>query len=163
MTTFAWPRSISAASSRRASIERLKSFGIKATIVSKDIGYELRCTDPIPFDMEYTRDLGYCAAKYLLEGGSGAMVTIQQGKFKPIKFEDMIDPETGRTRVRMVDVDTEYYKIARRYMLRLRRDDFADPAEVQKYATVTHITPEQFKAQLEYLVKDEAPPLAFDF
>jgi len=143
--------------------ERLKSFGIKSTIVSKDIGYELRCTDPIPFDMEYTRDLGYCAAKYLLEGGSGAMVTIQQGKFKPIKFADMLDPETGRTRVRMVDVDTEYYKIARRYMLRLRRDDFADPAEVQKYAAVTHITSEQFKEQLEYLVKDEAPPLAFGF
>jgi 6-phosphofructokinase 1 len=143
--------------------ERLKSFGIKSTIVSKDIGYELRCTDPIPFDMEYTRDLGYCAAKYLLEGGSGAMITIQQGKFKPIKFGDMIDPETGRTRVRMVDVDTEYYKIARRYMLRLRRDDFADAAEVQKYAAVTHVTPEEFKAQLEYLVKDEAPPLAFGF
>ena len=72
--------------------ERLKEFGIKVTIVSKDIGYELRCTDPIPFDMEYTRDLGYCAAKYLLDGGSGAMVTIQQGKFKPIMFADMLDP-----------------------------------------------------------------------
>jgi len=113
--------------------------------------------------MEYTRDLGYCAAKFLLEGGSGAMVTIQQGKFKPIRFGDMLDPETGRTRVRMVDVDTEYYKIARRYMLRLRRDDFADAAEVAKYAAVTHISPEQFKAQLEYLVKDEPPPLAFGF
>ncbi|HEX3774281.1 MAG TPA: diphosphate--fructose-6-phosphate 1-phosphotransferase [Polyangiaceae bacterium] len=143
--------------------ERLKGFGIKTTIVSKDIGYELRCTDPIPFDMEYTRDLGYCAAKFLLEGGSGAMVTIQQGKFKPIKFGDMLDPETGRTRVRMVDIDTEYYKIARRYMLRLRRDDFADPAEIAKYAAATHITPDEFKAQLEYLVKDEPPPLAFGF
>ena len=141
--------------------ERLKEFGIKVTIVSKDIGYELRCTDPIPFDMEYTRDLGYCAAKYLLEGGSGAMVTIQQGKFKPIKFADMLDPETGRTRVRMVDVDTEYYKIARRYMLRLRKDDFEDAAEIQKYAAVAHTTPENFKAQLEYLVKNEPPPLEF--
>jgi len=143
--------------------ERLKTFGIKATIVSKDIGYELRCTDPIPYDMEYTRDLGYCAAKYLLEGGSGAMVTIQQGKFKPIKFQDMLDPETGRTRVRMVDIDTEYYKIARRYMLRLRRDDFSDPAEVQKYAAIARTTPESFKQSFEYLVADEPPPLAFGF
>src|SRR4029077_5987315 len=96
--------------------EKLQALGIKVTIVSKDIGYELRCTDPIPFDMEYTRDLGYCAAKYLIEGGSGAMITVQECKFKPIRFEDMIDPETGRTRVRMVDTETEYYKIARRYM-----------------------------------------------
>ncbi len=143
--------------------ERLKGFGIKSTIVSKDIGYELRCTDPIPFDMEYTRDLGYCAAKFLLDGGSGAMVTIQQGKFKPIKFADMLDPETGRTRVRMVDIDTEYYKIARRYMLRLRKDDFSDAAEVQKYASVAKTTPDKFREQLEYLVANEPPPLEFEF
>jgi ATP-dependent phosphofructokinase / diphosphate-dependent phosphofructokinase len=139
---------------------RLKELGLKVTIVSKDIGYELRCTDPIPFDMEYTRDLGYCAAKYLIEGGSGAMITVQEGKFKPIRFEDMIDPETGRTRVRMVDTGTEYYKIARRYMLRLRRDDFADAAEIARYATVTRLKPEDFRSQFEYLVNAEAPPLA---
>ncbi|HVY27325.1 MAG TPA: diphosphate--fructose-6-phosphate 1-phosphotransferase [Polyangiaceae bacterium] len=139
---------------------RLKELGLKATIVSKDIGYELRCTDPIPFDMEYTRDLGYCAAKYLIEGGSGAMVTVQEGKFKPIRFEDMLDPVTGRTRVRMVDTETEYYKIARRYMLRLRRDDFADAGEVARYAAVTKLSPEEFRRQFEYLVNAEAPPLA---
>jgi 6-phosphofructokinase 1 len=75
----------------------------------------------------------------------------------------MLDPETGRTRVRLVDVDTEYYKIARRYMLRLRKDDFEDPAEIQKYASVAKTSPENFKAQLEYLVKNEPPPLEFDF
>ncbi|MES1184504.1 MAG: diphosphate--fructose-6-phosphate 1-phosphotransferase [Myxococcales bacterium] len=138
---------------------RLKELGLKVTIVSKDIGYELRCTDPIPFDMEYTRDLGYCAAKYLIEGGSGAMITVQEGKFKPIRFEDMLDPDTGRTRVRMVDTETEYYKIARRYMLRLRRDDFSDPAEVARYAAITRLKPEEFRKQFEYLVSAEAPPL----
>jgi ATP-dependent phosphofructokinase / diphosphate-dependent phosphofructokinase len=54
--------------------ERLRSLGIKTTIAAKNIGYELRCADPIPFDMEYTRDLGYCAAKYLLAGGNAAMI-----------------------------------------------------------------------------------------
>jgi 6-phosphofructokinase 1 len=146
---------------KTAVADRLKTLGLKVTIVSKDIGYELRCTDPIPFDMEYTRDLGYCAAKYLIEGGSGAMVTVQEGKFKPIRFEDMLDPQTGRTRVRMVDTETEYYKIARRYMLRLRRDDFSDPTEIARYAAVTRLSPEQFREQFEYLVGGEAPPLEF--
>uniref|UniRef100_UPI0025BF352B 6-phosphofructokinase n=1 Tax=Ignavibacterium sp. TaxID=2651167 RepID=UPI0025BF352B len=45
--------------------ERLKQFGLKATIVAKNIGYELRCADPIPFDMEYTRDLGFAAAQFI--------------------------------------------------------------------------------------------------
>jgi 6-phosphofructokinase 1 len=146
---------------KQAVAARLKELGLKVTIVSKDIGYELRCTDPIPFDMEYTRDLGYCAAKYLLDGGSDAMITVQEGKFKPIRFEDMLDPETGRTRVRMVDTETEYYKIARRYMLRLRRDDFADATEVARYANVTRLKPEEFRKQFEYLVSAEAPPLEF--
>lgn len=142
--------------------EKLKELGIKATIVAKNIGYELRCTDPIPFDMEYTRDLGYCAAKYLIEGGSGAMVTIQRGHFKPVRFEDMLDPQTGRTRVRMVDTNTEQYKIARRYMLRLRRDDFEDASEIARYAAVARLSVEEFRNRFEYLVRDEAPPLSFE-
>ena len=63
---------------------------------AKNIGYELRCADPIPFDMEYTRDLGYCAAKYLLAGGNAAMISMQGGHFVPIPFATMIDRETGR-------------------------------------------------------------------
>jgi len=57
--------------------ERLHNFGIKSTIVAKNIGYELRCADPIPFDMEYTRDLGFAAAQFILNGGNAAMVSIQ--------------------------------------------------------------------------------------
>ncbi|MBV8719454.1 MAG: 6-phosphofructokinase, partial [Chloroflexi bacterium] len=49
--------------------QRLGELGMNTGLVTKDIGYELRCADPIPFDMEYTRDLGYCAAQYLLDGG----------------------------------------------------------------------------------------------
>lgn len=140
---------------------RLAKLKVKTTIVSKDVGYELRCCDPIPFDMEYARDLGYCATKYLLEGGSGAMVTIQNGKFKPMLFKDMLDPQTGRARVRMVDVDTEHYKIARRYMLRIRRDDFENVDELERLARTAGLTVSDFKAQFEYLVADEAPPLSF--
>ena len=81
--------------------------------------------------MEYTRDLGYCAAKYLLAGGNAAMISMQGGHFVPIPFASMLDPATGRTRVRMVDIHSTRYAIARRYMIRLRRDDFEDPARAR--------------------------------
>src|SRR5437773_11633356 len=42
---------------------RLEQLGLKMTLIDKDLGYELRCADPIPFDAEYTRDLGYGAVK----------------------------------------------------------------------------------------------------
>jgi len=141
---------------------RLTEFGIKTTIAAKNIGYELRCADPIPFDMEYTRDLGYCAAKYLLAGGNAAMISIQGGHFVPVPFKQMIDGETGRTRIRLVDVASTRYAIARRYMIRLRRDDFEDPHELAKLAATTHISPEEFRREFEYLIASEPPPLAMD-
>ena len=142
--------------------ERLKSLGIKLTIASKDIGYELRCADPIPSDMEYTRDLGYCATKYLLSGGNAAMVSIQAGNFVAIPFDEMLDPETGRARVRLVDVRSTRYAIARRYMIRLRRDDFEDAAVCAKLAAAAGLSGDQFRAQFEYLTEDEPPPVHFE-
>ncbi len=129
--------------------ERLKQFGIKTTIVAKNIGYELRCADPIPFDMEYTRDLGYCAATFLLDNGNGAMVSIDNGRFFPIPFQDILDPTTGRTRVRMVDMMSDSYYVARQYMIRLSKDDFEHPKEVRKYAATTGISPDEFRAEFE--------------
>ncbi|PYR90412.1 MAG: 6-phosphofructokinase [Acidobacteria bacterium] len=133
--------------------KRLRSMGIKATIAAKNIGYELRCADPIPFDMEYTRDLGYSAAEYLLNGGSAAMVSMQGGRFVPIPFETMIDPDTGRTRVRSVDVTSTRYAIARRYMLRLSREDFDDPHDVAKLASIAHLSIDEFRDRFGYLTQ----------
>ena len=137
----------------------LKQFGIKSTIVAKNIGYELRCADPIPFDMEYTRDLGYCATKYLLSGGNAAMVSLQGGHFVPIPFQELLDPKTGKAKIRLVDTHSTRYAIARRYMIRLRRDDFEDPHELAKFAATCGIHLQQFRDEFEYLIQDEAPPL----
>ena len=142
--------------------KRLKNFGLKATIVAKNIGYELRCADPVPADMEYTRDLGYCAAKYLLSGGNGVMISMQGGHFVPIPFDQLVDPATGRTKVRLVDVHSTRYAIARRYMLRLRRDDFNDPHELAKFAATARLTLQEFRDEFGYLVQYEPPPLVID-
>ena len=141
---------------------RLKQLGVKATLVAKNIGYELRCADPIPYDMEYARDLGYCAAKYLLAGGNAAMVSMQGGHFVPIPFPALIDGETGRTRIRLVDTHSTRYAIARRYMIRLRRDDFEDPHELAKFAATVRMSLEEFREEFEYLVGYEPPPLMID-
>ena len=144
---------------KQAVQERLRGFGIKATIVAKNIGYELRCADPIPFDMEYTRDLGYCATKFLFEGGNASMISIQGGQFVPIPFADMLDPVSGRAKLRLVDINSTRYAIARRYMIRLRRDDFEDPHEVAKFAATAHISLDELRKQFGYLIESEPPSL----
>ena len=135
--------------------ERLGEFGIKRTIVAKNIGYELRCADPIPYDMEYTRDLGFSASQFILNGGSGAMVSIQGGRFVPLYFTDIIDPKTNRTKVRMVDPSSESFYIARRYMLRLNKTDFDDPIELAKLAATVKISIDEFKNEFHYLIEND--------
>jgi ATP-dependent phosphofructokinase / diphosphate-dependent phosphofructokinase len=131
---------------------RLGELGLSTTLVAKEIGYELRCADPIPFDMEYTRDLGYCAATCLLEGGSEVMVTLVNGRFQAVPFSEMLDPATGRTRVRLVDVESDQYRVARRYMVRLNDEDFADPAALASMARVVGMDVPAFRERFGYLV-----------
>ena len=107
---------------------RLRARNVDVTIVPKDMGYELRCAAPGAHDIQYCRSLGYWATRFLLDGGSNAMVTIQAGRLVPIPFALMLDPKTGKVRVRYVDVDSEMYQTLYAYMIRLKPEDFDDPA-----------------------------------
>ena len=137
---------------RREVNKQLAMLGLSVPIVAKNVGYELRCADPIPYDIEYTRDLGYCAAQYLLDGGTSAMVSIQNGRFTPIPFETMVDAETGRTKVRMVEVDSPSCQIARQYMIRLTSHDMNDPVALGRYAALTGLSVEAFQQRFASVV-----------
>ena len=134
---------------------RLKEVGVTSPLVDKDLGYELRCADPIPFDAEYTRDLGYGAVKFLRSAESrryGAIISFDDGKMVPLPFDDLIVPETGRMRPRKVNVDGEGYGCARQYMIRLEPRDFAEPERLEKLAKTAGMTPEKFRQRFGYLV-----------
>lgn len=123
---------------------RFSQRNIRITVINKNIGYELRCADPIPFDAAYCRDLGYSAIRFLMSGGAQAMVTVQEGCLTPIPFSDIREPESGRTRVRLVDVEGESYRVAREYMIRLEPEDFDDLEWVDKMADAGNMTSEEF-------------------
>jgi 6-phosphofructokinase len=130
---------------------RLSQRGIRVTITNKNIGYELRCATPIPFDMAYCRDLGYSAIRFLLNGGSGAMVTVQGGRMVPMPFDEIREPETGKTKVRLVNVQSEGFRVAREYMIRLETEDFADPRQIAKLASAGNMTAQEFSDRFKYL------------
>ncbi|MBI5213023.1 MAG: 6-phosphofructokinase [Nitrospirae bacterium] len=131
--------------------ETLDSMGIKVTIVDKNIGYELRAADPIPFDAEYTRNLGYGAVRYLLRGGTGSMITFFEGHLRPIPFVEIINHSTGRVKVRKVDITSETYEVGRKYMIRLEKEDFKGE-NLKRLAKTANLTPEKFKKRFGYLV-----------
>jgi 6-phosphofructokinase 1 len=130
----------------------LSARGIAVTIVAKDLGYELRCAPPGAHDIQYSRSLGYWATRFLLEGGSNAMITIQAGRLVPIPLGLMLDPKTGRIRVRYVDVDSEMYQTLAAYMIRLKPEDFDDPAWLATLAKAAGMTDSDFTARFGPLV-----------
>ena len=136
-------------------IARAAGVGLKLAIVDKDLGYELRCADPIPYDAEYTRDLGFGSVKFLrspMAASFGAVISFVGGRMQALPFETMLNPATGRMLPRKVDVDSESYECARRYMLRLERSDFDNEEQLAKLAGVLSITSEDFRKRFGYLV-----------
>lgn len=136
--------------------KRLKEIGVKVDFIDKDLGYELRSADPIPFDLEYTRDLGYGALKFLsseLATQFGAVISFVDGRLVPLSFESMILPESQRMRPRKVNVDSESFQCARRYMIRLENSDFADEEKVKKLAALTNMNPQQFRDRFEKIAR----------
>ena len=89
------------------------------------------------------------------------MVSMQGGHFVPIPFAQMLDPETGPRPVRLVDIHSTRYAIARRYMIRLRRDDFEDPHELAKFAATAGMSLEEFRrgVRVPHRRRAAAPPL----
>jgi 6-phosphofructokinase 1 len=140
---------------------RLDNRGIKTRFNEVKLGYELRCADPVPFDIEYTRDLGFAAVRLLADGGTEAMVMIVNGRRQSASFDSLRDEVTGRTRVRNVDIKAEGYLVARRYMQRLTAKDFDDLQDVERLADAANCTPEEFRAQFEHLVANE--PASFSW
>jgi 6-phosphofructokinase 1 len=135
---------------------RMAAHGIQLplTLVDKDLGYELRCADPIPFDAEYTRDLGYAAVKFLRSpdaGRFGAIISVLSGRLEALPFEELIVPQTGRMRPRKVNVEGEAYECARRYMIRLEREDFTDPERLAALAEAAGLSPEQFRERFGHV------------
>ncbi len=124
--------------------------GDQVAITEASLGYELRSAPPIPFDIDYTRTLGFGATRFLLSDileerlRLGGLVCLEGGHLRVIPFEDLEDPATGRTQIRLVDVRSEDYNVARQYMIRLGKRDLDDAQMRAKLAEVANLTEAQF-------------------
>lgn len=137
---------------KQAVLAEVKKLNIKISVIDKEIGYELRCTAPIAYDIDYARSLGYSAVKFLMSGDSGALITIQDNNAVPMRFEDIKDPATGKTKVRKVNIESIQYRIARGLMMRLEKEDLDDPGLANAY----RMEPAEFKERYAYLFQAAA-------
>jgi 6-phosphofructokinase 1 len=142
---------------------RFAARGQKLTVTDVTLGYELRCTQPIPFDIDYTRTLGYGAVRFLLDEHEderlriGGFICLDGVDRRVLPFEDLKDPATGRTRVRLVDTESQYYHVARDYMIRLTPEDLANKARTAALAEAASMTVQEFAGEFGQLFEGAVP------
>lgn len=95
----------------------IENAGLDIKIITKNIGYELRCHNPVSFDIEYTKFLAYGAVKLLLEGKNGVMITRDFDKLGYENLESMVG-EDGLIKSRTVDLESDLYSVSRSFMIR---------------------------------------------
>jgi 6-phosphofructokinase 1 len=132
--------------------KELQKLGIHIEVVKDVLGYELRCAPPSAYDIEYTRMLGEAAVDFLVNGGTNAIITIQRNQVVPIPYDKMINRETGRTEVRMVDLNSFRYQSAYRSMTRLKPEHARDKRLFERLARLTKLTTPEFKERYGYLI-----------
>ena len=70
----------------------------------------------------------------------GGLVCLgRAGHLRVLPFDAFRDPETERTKVRLVDIESEGYRVARDYMLRLEQADLEDPDTLAALSAVSGI------------------------
>jgi 6-phosphofructokinase 1 len=107
--------------------EYLRVTGIKKKIRAKQIGYETRCAEPGAFDVMLGSQLGVGAYRAIAEEHlTGTMVSVRdQLDLKYVPFDDLIDPETFKTRIRFIQRDSDFYRLAR--SLEYQQTTYPDP------------------------------------
>ena len=95
-----------------------------------EIGYELRCCNPIAFDLTLCTLLGIGVKKLYDEGVSGCIVSANSnGDITPLFLKDFED-EYGKVKPRLVDIDSDMAQLFINNLIYIRKHDYED---VKKY------------------------------
>lgn len=133
----------------------LRKKDLYVPIGSRFIGSELRSAQPNATDVQLARDLGYGAVHYLLDGGSGSIITLVGGFVKTINLEETMDG-AAQYRIRPVDMLSNYYEVARKYQIRLESSDLENPTFMYLVEDKLGMSPKAFSDQFRYTIQEPA-------
>ena len=98
-----------------------KKIGLKVKSRPVEIGYDVRCQDPVAYDVTYCTELAMGVYQLYSEGKTGCMVYVDSyGNVSPLYLADLQDPNTGKIPPRVVDINAgtaqNYYKYIAHYV-----------------------------------------------
>jgi ATP-dependent phosphofructokinase / diphosphate-dependent phosphofructokinase len=97
--------------------------GVERKVKSVQLGYESRCSPPHAFDVMLGSQLGVGAYRGLVEEGlDGHMVSVSgQLDLQYVPFAELINPDTMRTEVRLIEHGSDFHRLARFLETRMDR------------------------------------------
>jgi ATP-dependent phosphofructokinase / diphosphate-dependent phosphofructokinase len=128
----------------------LGEFDQTLTATSENLGYALRCANPIGFDREYCRTLGFAAVDYFEKGGRAALVYLDAEGINAVPFEKALNAK-GRVPTRQVKLGSAAHQASLAFQTRLTKRDLLDPKLLEKLGGYTKLTPDEFAARFGYL------------
>ena len=98
-----------------------KKIGLKVKSRPVEIGYDVRCQDPVAYDLTYCTELAMGVYQLYSEGKTGCMVYVDSyGNVSPLYLADLQDPNTGKIPPRVVDINSgtaqNYYNYIAHYV-----------------------------------------------
>ena len=101
--------------------KEFKKIGLKVKSRPVEIGYDVRCQDPVAYDLTYCTELAMGVYQLFSEGKTGCMVYVDSyGNVSPLYLADLQDPETGKIPPRIVDINAgtaqNYYNYIAHYV-----------------------------------------------
>ena len=95
--------------------------GLKVKSRPVEIGYDVRCQEPVAYDLTYCTELAMGVYQLFSEGKTGCMVYVDAyGNVSPLYLADLQDPESGKIPPRVVDINAgtaqNYYKYIAHYV-----------------------------------------------
>ena len=98
-----------------------KKIGLKVKSRPVEIGYDVRCQDPVAYDLTYCTELAMGVYQLYSEGKTGCMVYVDAyGNVSPLYLADLQDPTTGKIPPRVVDINSgtaqNYYNYIAHYV-----------------------------------------------
>ncbi len=89
--------------------------GKSRKVTGLQLGYESRCAIPHAFDIMLGSQIGVGAYRALVEKKlNGVMVSVSgQLNLNYVPFEELVDPDTLVTKVRFIDIGSDFHRLAR--------------------------------------------------
>ncbi|MDA3886129.1 MAG: 6-phosphofructokinase [Candidatus Delongbacteria bacterium] len=98
-----------------------------------EIGYEIRCIDPIAFDLRYCSSLGNGVKELFDRKESGCIaISMPDGKVNPLYLKD-IAGENGKIKPRLLNTENESYNLVFNSLASIKESDYHN---AKKYLSI---------------------------